>query len=184
MLEGHKGAKIDLRFTRTPGGSSCEAEVQPGELSPIYTVLHFLCKVADHSADEVTKMFQKWESETGKQSLQQRNRDATQFSWRPRHKQTKSRKRARRDHDRSQGNAESQAMEDLESFRSSVEDEPALNDAQDKESVIHGGDFLIRANLPALEEYDKSRMNSVGLSPSKDIRTWARNSAGSAVDAF
>ncbi|KAI0296766.1 hypothetical protein B0F90DRAFT_1745007 [Multifurca ochricompacta] len=141
----------------------------------------FLCKVADHSAGEVENVFQNWESERGKQDLKERNYRANQRPWRMRHKPEapkKSRKRGRQGDDRSQG-----VMEDLESFRDGVEDGPALNDVQGEEPVIHEGDPLIRANLRALEEYEKTHANSVGLPPSKDIRLWARHSAGSIVGA-
>ncbi|KAI0295351.1 hypothetical protein B0F90DRAFT_1751060, partial [Multifurca ochricompacta] len=36
----------------------------------------FLCKVADHSANEVENMIRKWETQGGKEDIKQQNRDA------------------------------------------------------------------------------------------------------------
>ncbi|KAI0295350.1 hypothetical protein B0F90DRAFT_1927532 [Multifurca ochricompacta] len=130
----------------------------------------FLCRVADHSANEVENMIRKWGTKGGKEDIKQRNRDATRSPWRLQSKPEvlrTSRKRRHPSDDRSLGDSGSREMED------GVEDEPALNAAHS----------LVRANLRALEEYDKSHMNLVGLPPSKDIRSWARNSSGGGVDA-
>ncbi|KAI0295349.1 hypothetical protein B0F90DRAFT_1927531 [Multifurca ochricompacta] len=142
--------------------SDGEVDVSPGEpkfkldnVSGFIICYMFLCRVADHSANEVENMIRKWETKGGKEDIKQQNRDAIRSPWRL------------QSSPRSQGDSESREMED------GVDDEPALNAAHS----------LVRANLRALEEYDKSHMNLVGLPPSKDIRSWARNSSGGGVDA-
>ncbi|KAL5483181.1 hypothetical protein ACEPAI_8410 [Sanghuangporus weigelae] len=130
----------------------------------------FLYRLADRIAEDVQKVFAKWETMEGRQYLQQKNRNAAEKPWRLREKpqSAPSKKRTHTDEgSQGRGAQEDIDLPDWEPF-----------EEQFQGPLPPGGDPLLEANLRIL---NKSDTDSV-IPPAKDISSWARLSAGSCAD--
>jgi len=120
----------------------------------------FLCKVADHVADEATKVFEEWKSPGGRKKLEKIAKKSTKRPWRSNISVTSVtlHKFICFDGDSPWEDIEPYLMEDWAPFED-MGDAPLVMEDEDKSH----SDLLTRANVEAISERTAKDIQAIGL---------------------